>query len=152
MIEQLQRRATKFILNDYESDYYDHLLRLNLLPIMYTSELADIVFAIKFMKAPSSNFDITSTFTAGSTRSAAQGKLKYVTMPNNKQGTHILIDFFNFGISSLPLTCLSVSTNRISFYGHTSYQTLNLTTLVVTTLCVHAANALTFPISQILSN
>ena len=119
MIEQLQRRATKFILNDYESDYYDHLLRLNLLPIMYTSELADIVFAIKFMKAPSSNFDITRylSFTAGSTRSAAQGKLKHVTTPNNKQGIHILIDFLTFGMPSLPLTCLSVSTNRISFCG-----------------------------------
>ena len=47
MLEQLQRRVIKFILNDYESDYYDHLLKLNLLPIMYTFELADIVFAIK---------------------------------------------------------------------------------------------------------
>ena len=46
MIEQLQRRATKFILNDYESDYNDHLLKLNLLPIMYTFELADIVFKV----------------------------------------------------------------------------------------------------------
>ena len=29
----------------YKSDYYDHLLRLNLLPIMYIFELSDIVFA-----------------------------------------------------------------------------------------------------------
>ena len=35
---------------------------------------------------------------------------------------------------------------------HTSYQTLNLTTLVVTTLCVHAVNAMTFPIPLIISN
>ena len=34
MIEQLQRRATKFILNDYESDYYDRLLKLNLLYLL----------------------------------------------------------------------------------------------------------------------
>ena len=48
MIEQLQRKATKFILNRrlYESNYYDRLLKLNLLPIMYTFELTDIVFAI----------------------------------------------------------------------------------------------------------
>ena len=58
MIEQLQRRATKFILNNYESDYYDRLLKLNLLPIMYTFKLADIAFAIKSLKAPSNNFDI----------------------------------------------------------------------------------------------
>ena len=62
MIEQLQRRATKFILNNCESDYYDHLLKLNLLPIMYTFELADIVFAIKYLKAPSSNFDISKYY------------------------------------------------------------------------------------------
>ena len=59
MIEQLQRKATKFILNNYESDYYDCLLKLNLLSIMYTFELADIVFAIKSLKALSSNFDIS---------------------------------------------------------------------------------------------
>ena len=58
MIEQLQRRGTKFILNDYKSDYYNHLLRLNLLHIMYTFELTDM-FAIKSLKAPSSNFDMT---------------------------------------------------------------------------------------------
>ena len=62
MIEQLQRRATKFILNDYESDYYDCSLKLNLLPIMYTFELADRVFAIKSLKAPSSNFDISNFY------------------------------------------------------------------------------------------
>ena len=59
MIEQLQRRATKFILNDYKSDYYDRLLKLNLLPILYTFKLAEIVFAIKSLKAPCSNFDIS---------------------------------------------------------------------------------------------
>jgi len=85
-IEQLQRRATKFILNDYESDYYNRLLRLNLLPIMYIFELSDIMFAIKSLKAPSSNFDITKyiSFNVGPTRSASQAKLKHVTVLNNK--------------------------------------------------------------------
>ena len=54
MIEQLQRRETKFILNDYKSDYYNCLLRLNLLPIMYNFELTDIMFVINSFKAPSS--------------------------------------------------------------------------------------------------
>ena len=39
LIEQIQRRATKFILNDYSSDYFDRLKQLNLLPLMYTFEL-----------------------------------------------------------------------------------------------------------------
>ena len=53
---------------------------------MYIFEFTDIVFAIKSFKAPSSNFDITKylPFTALSTGSAAQGKLKHISMPNNK--------------------------------------------------------------------
>ena len=87
MIEQLQRRATKFILNDYKLDYYDHLLKLimNLLTIMYIFELADRVFAIK-SQAPNSNFDINKFlwFTVGNYRSAAQRTLKHATVSNNK--------------------------------------------------------------------
>lgn len=44
------------------------------------------MFAIKSLKVPSSNFDISKylSFTAGSTTSAAQGKLQHITEPNNK--------------------------------------------------------------------
>ena len=34
-LEQIQRRATKYILNDYSSTYRTRLLHLNLLPLMY---------------------------------------------------------------------------------------------------------------------
>ena len=34
-LEAMQRRATKFIFNDYQVDYREHLLKLNLLPLMY---------------------------------------------------------------------------------------------------------------------
>ena len=37
-LEHLQRRATKYILNDYISDYKTRLLKLELLPLMYTFE------------------------------------------------------------------------------------------------------------------
>ena len=118
-IEQLQRRATKFILNGYESDYYDHLLKLNLLPIMYTFELADIIFAIKSLKAPSSNFDISNflSFTVGNTRSAAQRKLKYVTVLNNKV-RHFYFHRLPRLWNSLPPVYLSlpVSTIRSTIY------------------------------------
>ena len=119
MIEQLQKRATKFILNDYESDYYNRLLRLNLLPIMYIFELTDIMFAIKSFKAPSSNFDITKylSFTAGSTRSAAQGKLKHTSMPNNK-ARHSYFNRLPRLWNALPPIdlSLSVSQNRTIIY------------------------------------
>ena len=34
-LEQLQRRATKYILQDYSSDYNPRLVSLNMLPLMY---------------------------------------------------------------------------------------------------------------------
>ena len=35
-LERIQRRATKFILNDYQSSYRFRLVKLHLLPLMYT--------------------------------------------------------------------------------------------------------------------
>ena len=61
MIEQLQRRATKFILRNYDHDYYSRLLRLNHLPIMYTFELADIMFAAKSLKLQVAILTLQST-------------------------------------------------------------------------------------------
>ena len=47
ILEQLQRRSTKFILNDYQSDYKTRLIKLNMLPLMYYCGLSDILFFIK---------------------------------------------------------------------------------------------------------
>ena len=41
MLENVQRRATKFITNDYSSNYKIRLQRLHLLPLMYWLELKD---------------------------------------------------------------------------------------------------------------
>ena len=46
-LERLQRRATKYILNNYTNDYKSRLLNINLLPLMYTYEIVDILFLIK---------------------------------------------------------------------------------------------------------
>ena len=43
--EHLQQRATKFILNDFISDYKTRLLKLKLLPLMCIFKLSDIVFS-----------------------------------------------------------------------------------------------------------
>jgi len=59
LVEQIQRRATKFILNDYNSSYFDGLKKLNLLPLMYIFELNKVLFTIKSLKYPSSSFNIT---------------------------------------------------------------------------------------------
>ena len=48
----VQRRATKYILNDFTSDYKDRLISLELLPLMMFYELLDIMFFVKSLKAP----------------------------------------------------------------------------------------------------
>ena len=90
LIEQIQRRATKFILNDYSSDYFDRLKQLNLLPLMYTFELNELVFTLKSLKYPSPSFNITDyiTFADGNTRSSSSGNVRN----NNNADRHF---FFN---------------------------------------------------------
>ena len=59
-LEKPQRRATKFILGYHLSglDYKDRLIQLNLLPLMYFFELADIMFLVNSLKNPSDRFNI----------------------------------------------------------------------------------------------
>ena len=46
LLEKVQRRATKFILNDYNSNYRDRLIKLCILPLMYWLELNDIMYLV----------------------------------------------------------------------------------------------------------
>ena len=70
-LERIQRRATKYILNDYNSSYKSRLQQLHMLPLMYIYELNDIKFLVKSLKSPTDNFDIKNyiTFASNSTRS-----------------------------------------------------------------------------------
>ena len=86
LIEQIQRRATKFILNDYSSDYFDRLKQLNLLSLMYTFEINEIVFTLKSL-TPSFNITDYITFADGNTRSSSSGKMIHVRN-NNIVGRH----------------------------------------------------------------
>ena len=49
-LEKVQRRSTKYILNDFESDYKSRLISLNLFPLMYWIELADIMLLVTLLK------------------------------------------------------------------------------------------------------
>ena len=57
-IERIQRHATKFILNDYDSNYKTQLFTLKLLPLMYLFKLQDILFTVKSLKYPTKGFNI----------------------------------------------------------------------------------------------
>lgn len=86
---------------------------------MYIFELADIMFAVKSFKFPSNSFDIFKflTFIDGSTRSAAQGKLKHKSVPNN-QVRHSYFNRLPRLWNALPPVdlSLSVSQNRYKIY------------------------------------
>ena len=88
LLENIQRRATKFILNDYSSPYHVRLRHLSLLPLMYIYEMNDILFFIKSLKSSSDHFNITEyvSFTSGSTRSSTNSKLvhKRTRLNNNR--------------------------------------------------------------------
>jgi len=51
IIEQIQQRATKDLLNDFVSSYKTRLIKLKILPLMYLFELQDLLFAIKSIKS-----------------------------------------------------------------------------------------------------
>ena len=84
-LENVQRRATKFILSRSDINYRLRLLHLRLLPLMMVLEIYDILFFIKSLKEPSDHFDITRyvTFSSGLTRLATGRKLRHLPVSSN---------------------------------------------------------------------
>ncbi len=80
-LEKIQRRATKFILGQGLSPltYKERLVKLNLLPLMYHLELADIMFYINSYKNRTPRYNISDyiTPTAGYTRSSDYHRLSH---------------------------------------------------------------------------
>ena len=70
-LERIQRRATKFILNDFSADYKTRLISLSLLPLMFLYELFDVLFFVKCLKFPNPNF-VVKEFISFSTSSQYQ--------------------------------------------------------------------------------
>ena len=62
-LERIQCHATKYILNDYINDYKSRLINLNLLPLIYMYEIADILFFIKSIRNPTNSFNINNYIT-----------------------------------------------------------------------------------------
>ena len=78
-LELVQRRATKFIVNNNDMDYRNRFLSLKLLPLMMEYEIADIMFLVKCLKSSSDHFNICDfvEFCAHSTRGSSSLKLKH---------------------------------------------------------------------------
>ena len=78
-LKRIQRRATRFILNDFSSDYHTRLISLHLLPLMYLYELLDVILFVKCFKSPDPSFPIWDhvSISTASTRSASAAKLNH---------------------------------------------------------------------------
>ena len=70
---------------DYVSDYKTRLLRLGILPLMYMLDLYDIMFLVKALQQPSSQFNIYNyiSFSSSNTRSSSTNKLNHVRTNSN---------------------------------------------------------------------
>ena len=77
LLERIQRRATKYILNDFVSDYKSRLINLHLFPLMYSYELADVLLLVKNLKDPDPSFPVKNyiAFSSSNTRSGKSMKL-----------------------------------------------------------------------------
>ena len=64
MLEKIQSRATKFILNNYSADYKTRLLTLHLLSLMMTLEINNIMFFINNLVTPMTPITLKTTFTS----------------------------------------------------------------------------------------
>ena len=91
-IKLIQCRATKFIMNDYISDYKTRLLYLNLLPLMFIFEINDICL-VKSLKFPSESFNINNyvSFSVGSATRSSGVKVIHNSSSMNKQRNHYFI-------------------------------------------------------------
>ena len=85
-LEKIQRRGTKYILNDFNSDYKTRLISLHLLSLMYTYELLDIIFLVRNLKFPDPSFPVKDyiQFSSSSTRVSSYSKLIHLSSRTNK--------------------------------------------------------------------
>ena len=135
-IENIQRRVTKFILNDFVSDYKFRLASLHILPLSLSMELNDIIFMVKCLQSSSCCINIRNyiTFSSSATRSACSHKMIHSISSTN----HSCNFYFNC-IPGMPflqliLSCpyLSLKINYRSSFGHT------LTVISIPPIHVHS--------------
>ena len=113
-LEKVQRRSTKYILNDFESDYKSRLISLNLFPLMYWIELADIMLLVTLLKYPDNRLNILEhiSFSSTKTRSSTHLKLK-----QHRSRTNLSRHFYFSRIcrlwNALPPIDLTLSTDNI---------------------------------------
>ena len=159
MLQRIQRRATKWILNDYQSSYRSRLVTLHLLSLMYVYEMNDIMFFIKSYKQQSSHFNITECvqFSSSNTHFGLSKKIIH-----HRCSSNIAWNFYFHRLphiwSSLPKMDLSLSTNTIKhqlynfMWDHfiQQFNDSNVHSLHHLCPCCHCSTASPSPIYEVL--
>ena len=137
-MERIQRRSTKYILNDYTSDYKTLLLKLKLLPLMYLLDLSDVLFFIKSIKLPSDNFNILHfvSFSSSNTRSSSHNKLNHKYSRSNKIRYSYFVRLPRLW-NSLPPIDLNQSFSSIKTYIYRNILKLILTSSILAHFTIH---------------
>ena len=94
MLERIQRRATKYILNDYSMDYKSRLTSLHLLPISLWLDLHDLLFLVKCLQDPDDNIEINRfiTIRRTCTRAGSTGRMLTINLVHTSAARHF---YFN---------------------------------------------------------
>ena len=113
-LEKVQRRATKFILNDFTSDYKSRLMELKILPLMMQLELNDMMFLLRCLKEPTEAFRVSSyvNFCSTSTRSSSYLKIQH-TMSRTNTTRHFYFNRIPRLWNSFPAINLDLSSPSI---------------------------------------
>ena len=132
-LETVQRRATKFIVGISNSmDYRNRLIKLEILPLMYYLEMADIMFLVNSLKKASVRFNIRSYVhfqDTTNTRSSSKLTLKHFLSSSHLQ-SHF---YFNRlpklwnKLSPIDLTQSSKSIKHVIFKFFWSHFITNFT-------------------------
>ena len=111
---KVQRRATRFILQESSLPYKERLICLNLLPLSYWLELLDILFFVKCLQDPPPNLNILEyvSFAEHSTRAASNKKLAY-KFHRTSAGRHFYFARIVGLWNALPGIDLEISYSRI---------------------------------------
>ena len=103
LIERIQRRATKYVLNDYVSDYKSRLIKLQILPLMYILDLNDVIFFVRSLKTLMKDLTLKISFLLlqGILDQLIATSFDILDPPTTAQTTSTLTDFHEFGMHSL---------------------------------------------------
>ena len=113
-LERIQKRATKFILGNSDGDYKERLVKLKLLPLMYSFELADIMFFVNSFKNKTNRFCITDfvSISCSNTRSSDKLTLRH-TRSSHNQHRHFYFNRLPRLWNCLPAIDMSLSSQCI---------------------------------------